>query len=174
MSPRLPYLKTTLRTGHPLERERDRVRRTASRDSDADARRGRAFSDARHHATRLETSDPVEWSEARSTPRLPVSGRPTAGAMLDQILVLIGVVPVYGFPVLLVAGPWLLFALMLAGPFAVLVTLVVVLVAAAVLVGLIGAILAAPFLLVRHLRRYLSGHVLVRAPAGQLVVGESR
>jgi hypothetical protein len=132
------------------------------------------MSDARHQSNRPETSEPVEWSDARSTPRSPVSKRPTAGAMLDEILALIGVIPVYGPPVVLVAGPWLLFALMLAGPFALLFTLVVVLVAAAALVGLIGAILAAPYLLVRHLRGYLAGHASMRAPAAQLVVGESR
>jgi hypothetical protein len=43
-----------------------------------------------------------------------------------------------------------LFALMLAGPFALLVTLVVVVLAAAALVALAGAILATPYLLVRH------------------------
>ena len=47
-----------------------------------------------------------------------------------------------------------LLALMLAGPFAFLVTLIVVLVAAAALVTLAGAILATPYLLVRHLRRH--------------------
>ena len=39
---------------------------------------------------------------------------------------------------------------MLAGPFALLVTCAVVVVAAAALVALVGAILASPYLLVRH------------------------
>jgi hypothetical protein len=106
--------------------------------------------------------------KTRSTPRSPVSKQPTAGAMLDEILPLIGVIPVAGPPVVLVAGPWLLFALMLAGPFALLVTLVVVLVAAAALIGLIGAILAAPYLLVRHVRGYLARHATSRALAQPL------
>ena len=45
---------------------------------------------------------------------------------------------------------------MLAGPFALLVTFVVVLVAAAALIALAGAILATPFLLMRHLRLRLA------------------
>ncbi len=47
---------------------------------------------------------------------------------------------------------------MLAGPFAFLVTLIVVLVAAAALVTLAGAILATPYLLVRHLRGHRVRH----------------
>ena len=132
------------------------------------------MSDARRQSNFPQTSEPVAWSDARSTPRSPASERPTARAMLAETLPLIGAVPVYGPPVVLVAGPWLLFGLMLAGPFAVLFTLVVVLVAAAALVGLVGAILAAPYLLVRHLRGYLASHAPMRAPAVQLVVGETR
>ena len=89
--------------------------------------------------------------KTRSTPRSPVSKRLTAGAMRDEILPLIGVIPVAGPAAILVAGPWVLLALMLAGPFALLVTLAAVLVAAAALIGLTGAILAAPYLLVRYL-----------------------
>jgi hypothetical protein len=111
--------------------------------------------------------------KTRSTPRSPVSKRPTAGAMLDEILPLIGVIPVAGPPVVLLAGPWLLFALMLAGPFAFLFTLVVLLVAAAALIGLIGAILAAPYLLVRHVRGYRAAHASARAPAAQADAVES-
>ena len=112
--------------------------------------------------------------KTRSTPRSPVSNRPTAGARLDEILPLIGVIPVAGPPAILVAGPWLLLALMLAGPFALLVTFVVLLAAAAALIGLIGAILAAPYALVRHLGRYWAAHASMPAPAPQLVSRESR
>ena len=45
---------------------------------------------------------------------------------------------------------------MLAGPFALLVTFVVVLAAAAALVTLAGAILATPYLLIRHFRLRLA------------------
>ena len=112
--------------------------------------------------------------KTRSTPRSPVSKQPTAGAMLDEILPLIGVIPVAGPAAILVAGPWLLLALMLAGPFALLVTLVVLLAAAATLVGVIGAILATPYLLARHHRRYRAGHASIRAPGAPLVAGGPR
>jgi hypothetical protein len=60
---------------------------------------------------------------------------------------------VAGPPVLLVWTGTVLLALMLAGPFALLVTFVVVFAVAAFVVGLAGAILAAPYLLFRHFRR---------------------
>jgi membrane associated rhomboid family serine protease len=94
--------------------------------------------------------------------------------MLAEILPLVGAVPVYGPPVVVVAGPWLLLALMVAGPFAVLFTLVVLVAAAAALVGLIGGILAAPYLLVRRVRAYQAGHASMRAPAAPLVAGGAR
>jgi hypothetical protein len=83
----------------------------------------------------------------------PPESEPTFGEMLEETVSLLEVIPVYGPPIILVAGPWLIVALMLAGPFAVLLTLVVLLVAAAALVALTGAILAAPFLLVARLLR---------------------
>jgi hypothetical protein len=126
------------------------------------------MSDARHQSNRPEISEPVEWSEARSMPRSPISKRPTAGAILDEIDPLIGVIPVAGPPVVLVTGAWLVLALMLAGPFALLVTFGVVVVAAAALIGLIGAILAAPYLLVHHVRAYLARHSKSRALAEPL------
>ena len=57
---------------------------------------------------------------------------------------------------LLVWAGTVLLALMLAGPFALLVALVVALVAAAALVTLAGAILATPYLLIRHFRLRLA------------------
>ena len=98
----------------------------------------------------------------------------TVREMLDETLPLVGAVPVYGPPVVVLAVPWLLLTLMLAGPFTVLVTFVVLLAAVAVLVGLIGAILAAPFLLVRHIRGRWAAHVSLRAPAARFVPSESR
>ena len=80
------------------------------------------------------------------------SARPTVAAALADTVPLIDTVYVAGPPVLLAWAGTVLLALMLAGPFALLVTLVVVLVAVAAVVALAGAILAAPYLLVRHLR----------------------
>jgi hypothetical protein len=113
-------------------------------------------------------------SDERRSARPAAFADPTVGESLDETLPLIGAVPVYGPPVVVVAGPWLLLSLVLAGPFALLVTIVVLLAAAAALAGLIGWILAAPYLLVRHLRGDRAGHASLRAPAAQLVAGEPR
>ena len=73
--------------------------------------------------------------------------------MLVETIPLVGAIAGYGPPVILLAGPWLLLALMLSGPFAFLLTLLaVMLVAAAVPVALTAAILAPPYLLIRRLR----------------------
>jgi hypothetical protein len=80
------------------------------------------------------------------------SGPPTLGDLFAEVLPLVGTVFVAGPPVLAAGAGTVLFALMLAGPFALLVTLVVAVAAAAALVTLAGAILATPYLLLRHLR----------------------
>jgi hypothetical protein len=80
------------------------------------------------------------------------SGPPTLGDQIAEVHALFDTVFVAGPPVLVAGAGTVLLALMLAGPFALLVTLVVVLVAAMLLVALAGAILASPYLLVRHLR----------------------
>jgi hypothetical protein len=84
------------------------------------------------------------------------SGRRTLGDQLAEVLPVVDTVYVAGPPVLLAWAGTVLFALMLAGPFALLVTLVVALVAAAALVTLAGAILATPYLLIRHFRLRLA------------------
>jgi len=100
---------------------------------------------------------------------------PTVREIVDETVPLVEVVPGYGPPVVLVAGPVVLLSLLLAGPFAALVTIVVALAAVAAVIGLIGAVLASPFLLVRYVR----GHRPHRAsmPAvhtAQLVPGGAR
>jgi hypothetical protein len=80
------------------------------------------------------------------------SGPRTLGEQLADVLPVIGTIYVAGPPVLVAWAGTVLFALMLAGPFALLVTLVAVLAAAAALVTLAGAILASPYLLIRHFR----------------------
>ena len=84
------------------------------------------------------------------------SGPPTRGDVLADVLPVIDTVNVAGPPILLAWAGTVLFALMLAGPFAVLVTLVVALAAAAALVTLAGAILATPYLLIRQVCRHLA------------------
>jgi hypothetical protein len=77
------------------------------------------------------------------------------GTALRELVPLIDAIPFYGPPALLIGLPWALFALMLVGPFAVLVTIVVLLVAAGLL---ILALVASPYLLFRHLRSARQHH----------------
>ena len=85
-------------------------------------------------------------------PSPSVSATPAVDELFEDVVPVIDTVYVAGPPLLLLWAGTVLLALMLAGPFALLVTLVLVLAAAAAVVALVGAILAAPYLLVRHLR----------------------
>ena len=96
---------------------------------------------------------------------LTASGPPTLRDEITEVAPLIGTVFVAGPPVLVAWTGTVLFALMLAGPFALLVTFVLVLAAAAALLTLAGAILATPYLLVRHFRtRLAQRHHATEAP----------
>jgi hypothetical protein len=101
------------------------------------------------------------------------SAPPTLGDMVADIVPVLETVFVAGPPVVFVWAGTVLLALMLAGPFAFLVTLIVVLVTAAALVTLAGAILAAPYLLVRHLRGHGVRHT-TRYVEPSLVAVESQ
>src|SRR3954465_10899416 len=86
-------------------------------------------------------------------PLTPTASRPpTLRDEGTEVGPIIGTVFVAGPPVLLAWTGTVLFALMLAGPFALLVTLVIAFAAAAAVVTLAGAILAPPSVLVRHVR----------------------
>jgi hypothetical protein len=90
-------------------------------------------------------------------PFTPIASGPlTRGEQVAEVLALVDTVFVAGPPVLVMWAGTVLLALMLAGPFALLVTFVVVLVAAAALIALAGAVLATPYLLMRHLRQRLA------------------
>ena len=92
----------------------------------------------------MNTNEPISRS---------ASAPPALGDMLDDIVPVLGTVFVAGPPVLVAWAGTVVLALMLAGPFALLVTLIVVLVAAAALVTLAGAILAIPVRSARRTRR---------------------
>jgi membrane protein implicated in regulation of membrane protease activity len=107
---------------------------------------------------------------ARSAPGID------AGA---EILPLVDAVAGYGPPVIFLAGPGVLLALMLSGAFACLLVLVaVVVVAAAVLVAVPAAILAivaAPYVLTRRLRSHRARRAPSHRRGAQLVpVGSPR
>ena len=95
------------------------------------------------------------------------SSSQTVSEMLGEAVSLLCFVAWYGPPVVFLGAPWLFLALILAGPFAVLVTLVVALVAAAALVAGIAALLATPYLLIRR-------HVSIPRPAATRVAVELR
>jgi hypothetical protein len=122
-------------------------------------------------------SGPKQPTDPRRSAHAPAPERPTFGETLAETVPLIGVVPAYGPPAVFVLGPWLFLVLMLAGPFACLFALVVVMVVAATvlaaLTAAILAILAAPYLLVRHLHRDLARHASISAPTAQAVAIKS-
>ena len=95
-------------------------------------------------------AEPSRDARADALPASPE--RPAFDEVLREIVPLVGVVVVAGPPVVLLAGPLVLLALMVAGPFVLVLTLVALLVGSMVLVALIGAILASPYVLVRRLR----------------------
>jgi hypothetical protein len=61
-------------------------------------------------------------------------------------------IPFYGPPALLFGLPWILLALLLVGPFAVLITIVLVLLAARLLILGLVALARSLYRLVRHVR----------------------
>jgi hypothetical protein len=70
----------------------------------------------------------------------------------------------YGPPVIFVLGPWLLLVLVLIGPFAAMVTVVLALAVAAGLLAALVAVIASPYLLIRHLRAHGVVHAKPRPP----------
>jgi hypothetical protein len=103
----------------------------------------------------------------QTTAHITPSEPRTARELLDEAVPLAEAIPGYG-PPLALAAPGLLFVLALAGPFALVFTFVAVLVAAAVLVLLAGAILASPYLLFRHLRKRWAARAAIASPAVRL------
>ena len=118
-------------------------------------------------------SAPPQPTARRRSAHPAASGRPTFGDSLAETVPLVEFIPGYGPPAVLVLGPWLFLVLMLAGPFACLFVLVAaMIVAATVLAALIAAvlaILAAPYLLVRHLRGYRADRASISARGVQPV-----
>src|ERR1041384_3394621 len=85
----------------------------------------------------------------------PAVERPAFGEMVAETIPLIGAIAGYGPPVIFLAGPWLLVALLLSPPFALVLTFVVVVLGAvAVLAALAAAVVVAPYLLLRRLRAH--------------------
>ena len=97
------------------------------------------------------SADNRRTATARSV-RAHRSRHSTAGERFDEIAPLVSFVAVAAPRVIVLTVPYLLFVLILTGPVGLLLTMLVVRVAARVLVVLTGAVLVAPYLLVRRLR----------------------
>jgi hypothetical protein len=86
-----------------------------------------------------------------TTTATPTS-RVTRGDVFDERASLLGAPAYFGPPVIFVLGPWLLLVLMLAGPVALALTIVLALAACAIVLAACAAVIASPYVLVRHLR----------------------
>jgi hypothetical protein len=105
------------------------------------------------------------------------SGPPHLGDAAVEIVPVISTVFAAGPPVLLAWLGTVVLALLLAGPFLLIVTLVIVFVAVVGLVLLAGAILASPYLLIRHLSRHAAQRERAsegRAPIAPVAVRTAR
>ena len=127
----------------------------------------------------MSTTELIDPRTAADAIRKPSEGTISTSAQplhdgSQDIVSLLWVVPQAGPPILLLAVPLVLFALLLAGPAMLLLTLVVLLLACAALVTLAGAIVAAPFLLARRLRRHRPARTPRTAPAPRFVPVGSR
>ena len=104
-----------------------------------------------HAHVLIEQAAEESRREADLHDRPAASEHPTVPDLLQRVLPEIFFVPVAGPPVILLLGPWLLLVLLLIPPAAFLITLLLVLVAGAGVLVALGALIASPYLLVRHL-----------------------
>jgi hypothetical protein len=111
-----------------------------------------------HAPPRLAT--PARVAQRRRRPESPDS--PTWGELFDETAALSRAPAFFGPPVIYLLGPWLLLVLLLSGPFALALTLVVVLAVAASLLAMFVAVIASPYLLIRHLRGHGVAHARPR------------
>jgi hypothetical protein len=70
----------------------------------------------------------------------------------------------FGPPIIFVLGPWLLLVFLLIGPFALILTILVVLAVVAGLLVAFVAVIASPYLLIRHLQAHGMTQAQPRAP----------
>ena len=89
------------------------------------------------HADQARRPDPPTWTET-----------------IEETAADIGAPALYGPPVSFLLGPWLLLVLLLIPPFALVFTIGLVLAAGAGLLAAFAALLASPYLLVRHVRAH--------------------
>ena len=102
--------------------------------------------------------------------RSAVSEHPGLGERLGEVLPLVFFVPLAGPPAVLLVGPLLLLTLLLIPPAALLITFVVAFLVAAGFLAALGALIASPYLLVRHLRTRHAADVRGRRPVATRLV----
>jgi uncharacterized membrane protein len=101
---------------------------------------------------------------------MDTTSAPTPKEVLDRVLEFVGFVFVAGPPVAFLLVPWLLLVLLLIPPAALLLTLAAVVFVAGALLAAVGAIVASPYLIVRHIRaRHEAAEAPVELPAPRLV-----
>ena len=87
----------------------------------------------------------------------------SGGQTLAQTVPLISAPAFFGPPVIFLLGPWLLLVLLLIGPFALLFTFVLALAGVVALLMLCLAVIASPYVLIRHLYAHTTAHAKPRA-----------
>jgi len=103
----------------------------------------------------LEQASEEPWSDGGlHDPPSASPDRPTLGERLGETVPLISAPAFFGPPVVFVLGPWLLLTLLLIPPAALLITMVAVFLLGAGILAALGALIASPYLLVRHLRAW--------------------
>ena len=88
----------------------------------------------------------------------------TWGEVFAQTAPIIGAPAFFGPPVIFVLGPWLLLVLLLIGPFALILTLLLVMALAGALLAVFVAVIASPYLVIRHLHAHGTVRAKPRAP----------
>ena len=105
------------------------------------------------------TPHPLAAAAGSASPDLP-----TWGEVFAQTAPIIGAPAFFGPPVIFVLGPWLLLVLLLIGPFALILTLLLVMALAGALLAVFVAVIASPYLLIRHLHAHGTVRAKPRAP----------
>ena len=103
--------------------------------------------------------------------------RATLGDEAEYAATKVGTPAIYGPPVSFLLGPWLFLVLLLVPPFAFVVAIGLALAVAAVLLAAVAAVVASPYLLVRHVRTRRSEHAQPAAapqPSLELRAGSRR
>jgi hypothetical protein len=85
--------------------------------------------------------------------------------LFDAEAPVIGVPAFYGPPIIFVLGPWLLLVLMLVGPVVLVFTVLLVLAMAVGLLTVFLALIASPYVLIRHVH----AHAMVHSRPGAAV-----